>query len=78
MAYHMPKLENDANWFLSNVFLKFVLEWGDLRFADAVSKEVLELIRAKPQAALFNFLMEQPEDIRDRSCSVYTVGHGSG
>src|ERR1700730_898979 len=70
----MPKLENEANWFLSNVFFESFLEWGDPRLGDAVSKKVLELIRAKPQAMLFDFLMEQLDDIRRTSVVQFTQG----
>jgi hypothetical protein len=73
-AYAMPNLEREANWFLSNIFFESFLEWGDPRFGDAISMPVLELIHAKPRAMLFDFLMEQPDDIRRTAVVQFTQG----
>ena len=59
---------------LLKLFFESFMEWGDPRFGDAVSKKVLELIHAKPQAMLFDFLMEQPEDTRRASVVQFTQG----
>jgi hypothetical protein len=73
-AYAMPKLEREATWFLSNVFFEAYLEWGDPRFGDAVSKPVLDHIRARPQAMLFDFLMEDPGNVRRAAVAQFTQG----
>lgn len=73
-TYTLSKLDREKNWFLSNVFFESFLEWGDPRLGDAVSKPVLDLIRVKPQAMLFDFLMEQPDDIRRASVVQFTQG----
>ena len=72
--YGMPTPEREANWFLSKVFFESFLEWGDPRLGDAVSKPILELVRANPQEMLFDFLMEQPDDIRRAAVVQFTQG----
>ncbi len=72
--YAMPARVCEPTWFLSNVFFEAYLEWGDPRFGDAVSKPVLEYIRANPQAMLFDFLMEDPGGVRRAAVAQFTQG----
>jgi hypothetical protein len=73
-AYVLPKVEQEKNWFLSKVFFESFLEWGDPRFGQPISERVLDLIRAQPQAMLFDFLMELPDDIRRIAVARFTQG----
>lgn len=72
--YNLPWIEPAPDWVFSTLFFEAQADAGDPRLGHEISERVLALMRAQPQRALFDYLMDTPESVRRKAVQDFTRG----
>ncbi|HEV2160446.1 hypothetical protein [Bradyrhizobium sp.] len=72
-AYGLPAEVRVTSWFLSDIFFEAVAEAGDSRIL-SVPERVVSLIKRRPAALLYDYLMNTPEDVRRYAVVQFSEG----
>jgi hypothetical protein len=72
--YNLPDAPEEPNWFLSKVFFEAFLESDDERFAAPLSDHLLNLLRARSDFCLYDYLINCPEAVRLGAVKRFSAG----
>lgn len=73
-VYGIPSNGPPADWVFSRLFFEAQAELGDRRFGQLIPASVLTFMRAEPQKALLDYLMNTPESARQSAIQNFTQG----
>lgn len=66
--------DREAHWFLSNIFFEAAAEMSYVRQKLVISERVISCVRSHPEACLFDYLVETPENVRTMAVRNFTAG----